>query len=107
MLKMHMELKGPFSNKMLKKGMYTKEHFDENFNFLEQEYDSISNKIMIKKSNIVKTRDLKDLLKNSYNFENENIKLFNSFFDLLDKTLNLDPLKRITTDDALKHSFLN
>jgi serine/threonine-protein kinase PRP4 len=45
MLKLMMELKGKFSNKTLRKGQFTKQHFDDDFNFLYHEMDRISNKV--------------------------------------------------------------
>lgn len=45
MLKLMMELKGKFSNKMLRKGQFANQHFDDDLNFLCHETDKISNKV--------------------------------------------------------------
>ncbi len=45
MLKLMMELKGKVSNKMLRKGQFLDQHFDEDLNFLCHETDKISNKV--------------------------------------------------------------
>lgn len=38
--------------------------------------------------------------------KDEDLKLLTSFVDLLDKTLMLDPAKRISSREALLHPFL-
>lgn len=40
MLKCIMQTKGKFSIKMLKKGVFTNKHFDNNYNFLEKQVDT-------------------------------------------------------------------
>jgi hypothetical protein len=45
MLKLMMELKGKFPNKMLRKGQFANQHFDDDLNFLCHETDRISNKV--------------------------------------------------------------
>lgn len=108
MLKLMMELKGKFSNKMLRKGQFVDQHFDEDLNFLCHETDKISNKEVIKTIVITKpTRDLKTrLLSKTSNMTDDEIRLLNAFVDLLDKCLNLNPEKRITVREALLHPFV-
>ena len=45
MLKLMMELKGKFPNKQLRKGQFTLQHFDADFNFLQAETDKITGKV--------------------------------------------------------------
>lgn len=45
MLKHIMDVKGRFSAKMLRKGQFTEQHFDDQFNFLSQEVDKLTNKV--------------------------------------------------------------
>ncbi|CAG8746425.1 3120_t:CDS:2, partial [Acaulospora morrowiae] len=84
MLKLMMELKGKFSNKTLRKGQFTKQHFDDDFNFLYHETDRISNKEVIKVIVITKpVRDLKTrLLSKTSHMTDEELRLLTSFVDL-------------------------
>jgi len=108
MLKLMMELKGKFSNKMLRKGQFANQHFDDDLNFLCHETDKISNKEVIKTIVITKPiRDMKTrLLSKTSNITDEETRLLNAFVDLLDKCLNLNPEKRITVREALLHPFI-
>ncbi|CAA3006103.1 serine threonine- kinase prpf4B [Olea europaea subsp. europaea] len=45
MLRLHMELKGPFPKKMLRKGAFTDQHFDQDLNFLALEEDPVTKKV--------------------------------------------------------------
>nr|CAB3466649.1 unnamed protein product [Digitaria exilis] len=42
MLRLHMELKGPFPKKMLRKGAFTMQHFDQDLNFHATEEDPVT-----------------------------------------------------------------
>ncbi len=44
MLKLHMELKGAFPKKLLRKAAFRAHHFDESGNFLSQDLDAITKK---------------------------------------------------------------
>ncbi|KAF3782557.1 Serine/threonine-kinase PRP4-like protein [Nymphaea thermarum] len=44
MLRLHMEIKGPFHKKMLRKGAFTDHHFDQDLNFHATEEDPVTNK---------------------------------------------------------------
>lgn len=59
--------------------------------------------------NLVKpTRDLKSrLIGSTKGLTEAEIKEINLFHDLLDKCLNLNPEKRITPTEALKHPFIH
>jgi serine/threonine-protein kinase PRP4 len=43
----------------------------------------------------------------SHSVENEDLKAVALFADFLEKCLVIDPKKRITSDEALQHPFLN
>lgn len=109
MLKYMMELKGKFSNKMIRKGQFGNQHFDDLMNFLQVETDKITGKEIIKRISIIKpTRDLKSrLLSNTSKMNEEEIYLVTQFVDLLDKCFVLNPEKRITAREALNHPFLS
>ncbi|KAK9761538.1 U4/U6 small nuclear ribonucleoprotein prp4 [Basidiobolus ranarum] len=108
MLRLMMELKGRFSNKVLKKGQFTEQYFDEQMNFLSVESDKISQMEVVKKIVISKpSKDLKSRLIVSGALSNENEgKLLVAFVDFLDRCLNLNPEKRLTIKEALAHPFI-
>ncbi len=45
MLKLMMEAKGKMPNKMVRKGMFKNQHFDENCNFLYAEVDKVTQRV--------------------------------------------------------------
>lgn len=54
------------------------------------------------------TRDLKSrLLSTSQGLADTEMKELNLFADLLDRCLNLNPEKRCTPTEALRHPFIN
>ncbi|BFZ65192.1 U4/U6 small nuclear ribonucleoprotein prp4 [Saitoella coloradoensis] len=106
MLKVMMELKGRFPKAVLKKGEFTPQHFDEQFVFLSQEKDKLTGKDTVKPIAFVKpTKDLKTRLMVP-GMKDEEKKLVMVFVDLLEKCLELNPERRITAVDALRHPFI-
>ncbi|CAN1296369.1 Serine/threonine-protein kinase PRP4 homolog, partial [Linum perenne] len=65
MLRLHMELKGPFPKKMLKKGAFVDQHFDHDLNFYATEQDSVSDKIIKRMIVNVKPKDIGSIVKGS------------------------------------------
>ncbi|KAH6580166.1 hypothetical protein BASA61_005287 [Batrachochytrium salamandrivorans] len=108
MLRLIMDLKGKFPPKMLRRGQFTPEHFDENLNFLQQESDKISGKDIVKTVTLIKpTKELKQrLLVGIGKLSEEEQWLMNQFVDLLDRMLNLSPERRLTVKEALSHPFI-
>ncbi|KAI8575891.1 hypothetical protein K450DRAFT_180085 [Umbelopsis ramanniana AG] len=107
MLKHIMDVKGRFSAKMLRKGQFTEQHFDDQYNFLSQEVDKVTNKEVTKKMVIVKpVKDLKSRLAPGSKSSVEEIRLISAFIDLLEKALQLNPEKRLTPKEALSHPFI-
>jgi len=109
MLKYMMELKGKFPNKMIRKGQFGSQHFDENMNFMLVDTDKITGKEVTKTVNIVKpTKDLKSrLLSNTSKMNESELEMVTQFVDLLEKCFVLNPEKRITAKEALNHPFLS
>ncbi|KAK6538752.1 U4/U6 small nuclear ribonucleoprotein prp4, variant 2 [Orbilia ellipsospora] len=109
MLKSMMECRGKFSQKMLKKGQFTHMHFDEMLNFRSIEKDKLTNKDVVRVINFTKpTRELKPrLLASGSGMKDAEFKELNLFIDLLDRCLQLNPEKRITPLEALKHPFIH
>ncbi|XP_010681582.2 uncharacterized protein LOC104896524 [Beta vulgaris subsp. vulgaris] len=103
MLRLHMELKGPFPKKMLRKGAFIEQHFDQDLNFLATEEDPVTKKIMRRLIVNIKPKDIGHIIRGS---AGEDPKMLANFKDLLDKIFALDPDKRLTVSQALNHSFI-
>ncbi|RLN30301.1 serine/threonine-protein kinase prpf4B-like [Panicum miliaceum] len=103
MLRLHMELKGPFPKKMLRKGAFTMQHFDQDLNFHATEEDPVTKMAVRRLILNIKPKDIGSLISN---FPGEDPKMLSSFKDLLDKIFILDPEKRITVSQALSHPFI-
>ncbi|WCJ24560.1 Protein kinase superfamily protein [Euphorbia peplus] len=103
MLRLHMELKGSFPKKMLKKGAFVDQHFDQDLNFHATEEDPVT-KTAIKKVIVnMKPKDIGSIISSS---GDEDPKMLTNFKDLLDKIFVLDPEKRMTVTQALLHPFI-
>ncbi|XP_040385143.1 serine/threonine-protein kinase PRP4 homolog isoform X2 [Oryza brachyantha] len=103
MLRLHMELKGPFPKKMLRKGAFTMQHFDQDLNFHATEEDPVTKKAVTRVILNIKPKDIGSLISN---FPGEDPKMLSNFKDLLEKIFVLDPEKRITISQALSHPFI-
>jgi len=111
MLKGILECRGKFPNRVLKRAEFWAQHFDADGTFLSQEYDNITRKEVTRRMNIVRPVPVKELkarlLASSGNLSVADAKEVGLFADLLDKCLALDPLRRITPTEALRHGFIN
>ncbi|KAI9792113.1 MAG: U4/U6 small nuclear ribonucleoprotein prp4 [Piccolia ochrophora] len=109
MLRAVMECRGKFSQKMLRRCEFAGLHFDDMLNFRSVEKDRLTGKDVVRTLNIVKPiRDLKSrLMPTSKGVTDAELKELNLFADLLDRCLNLNPEKRCTPAEALKHPFIN
>ncbi|XP_043112719.1 serine/threonine-protein kinase PRP4 homolog [Puntigrus tetrazona] len=107
MLKLAMDLKGKLPNKMVRKGLFKDQHFDQNVNFLYTEVDKVTEREKITvMSTINPTKDLSvDMVGRQALPEDQRKKVF-QLKDLLDQILMLDPAKRITINQALQHPFI-
>ncbi|KAK8546934.1 hypothetical protein V6N13_099680 [Hibiscus sabdariffa] len=103
MLRLHMELKGPFPKKMLRKGAFTEQHFDQDFNFHAAEEDPVTKKSIKRMILNIKPKDISSIIVGS---PGEDPKMVANFKDLLDKIFVLDPEKRMTVTQALAHPFI-
>ncbi|KAK9114893.1 hypothetical protein Syun_021690 [Stephania yunnanensis] len=103
MLRLHMELKGPFPKKMLRKGAFTDQHFDQDLNFHATEEDPVTKKAMKRLLINIKPKDIGNLITGS---PGEDPKMLANFKDLLEKIFVLDPEKRMTVSQALSHPFI-
>eukprot|EP00045_Choanoeca_perplexa_P011571 m.123462 g.123462 ORF g.123462 m.123462 type:complete len:139 (+) comp15679_c0_seq1:1803-2219(+) len=101
------ELKGHPSQKWLKKGQFKDEHFADDGKFKFEEVDKITKKVKISMLSLAKpSKDLKSLLLRNHKLSADEEVHFNNFRDLLEKMLMVDPDKRISAKDALKHPFI-
>ncbi|XP_073704728.1 serine/threonine-protein kinase PRP4 homolog [Garra rufa] len=107
MLKLGMDLKGKLPNKMIRKGLFKDQHFDQNLNFLYTEVDKVTEREKITvMSTINPTKDLSmDMVGRQALPEDQRKKVI-QLKDMLDQILMLDPAKRITINQALQHPFI-
>ncbi|GAB2280090.1 hypothetical protein Dimus_014727 [Dionaea muscipula] len=103
MLRLHMELKGPFPKKMLRKGAFIEQHFDQDLNFLAIEEDPVTKKAIKRLIVNIKPKEITTIIKGS---PGEDPKMLANFKDLLDKIFMMDPDKRLTVAQALNHPFI-
>ncbi|RAK99740.1 putative serine/threonine protein kinase (Prp4) [Aspergillus ibericus CBS 121593] len=110
MLRSIMECRGKYPPKLLRRGSLTPMHFDDMLNFLSMEEDKITGRSVTRVLDFKKpTRDLKTRLmggKETRGMTDSEAKELAQFVDLLDRCLSLNPEKRCTPTEALKHPFL-
>uniref|UniRef100_A0A8C1YYP5 Serine/threonine-protein kinase PRP4 homolog n=2 Tax=Cyprinus carpio TaxID=7962 RepID=A0A8C1YYP5_CYPCA len=107
MLKLAMDLKGKLPNKMIRKGLFKDQHFDQNLNFLYTEFDKVTEREKITvMSTINPTKDLSMDMVGRQALPEDQRKKVVQLKDLLDQILMLDPAKRITINQALQHPFI-
>ncbi|XP_051555889.1 serine/threonine-protein kinase PRP4 homolog isoform X2 [Myxocyprinus asiaticus] len=101
MLKLAMDLKGKLPNKMIRKGLFKDQHFDQNLNFLYTEVDKVTEREKVTvMSTINPTKDLlMDMVGRQALPEDQRKKVV-QIKDLLDQILMLDPTKRITINQV-------
>ncbi|VDM46119.1 unnamed protein product [Toxocara canis] len=107
MLKFMMDLKGKFSNKVVRKAQFRDQHFDLNCNFLYHEVDKVTQRDKVTTLSVVRvTRDLESELLGDQELDKEGRRKLEQFRSLLDAMVTLDNSKRITCNEALKHPFV-
>lgn len=107
MLKAIMETRGRLTPKLFRRGQLAAAHFDEQGQFISVERDKVLGKTALRTLAVVKpTRDLRTRLNAASTGMNDaEAKHLNHFIDLLEQCLALNPDKRITPSEALKHPF--
>ncbi|XP_041375755.1 serine/threonine-protein kinase PRP4 homolog [Gigantopelta aegis] len=107
MLKFMMDVKGKIPNKMIRKGMFKDQHFDPGYNFLYHEVDKVTQREKVTVlNNINSTKDLLAEMVGYQRLPEEQLRKLTQLKDLLDRTLMLDPSKRISLNMALSHPFM-
>ncbi|OJD19440.1 CMGC/DYRK/PRP4 protein kinase [Emergomyces pasteurianus Ep9510] len=110
MLRSIMECRGKLPPKFLRRGTLTYLHFDEFLNFRSVEEDKVTGRMVTRVVDFKKpTRDLKTRLmgKGSKGMSDSETKELSLFIDLLDRCLSINPEKRCTPSEALKHPFIS
>lgn len=110
MLKSIMECRGKYPPKVLRRGSLAHLHFDDMLNFHSAEEDKLTGRPVTRVMDFKKpTRDLKTRLmgKGTRGMSDADAKDLTLFVDFLDRCLTLNPEKRCTPAEALKHPFLN
>ncbi|KAL5338716.1 kinase-like domain-containing protein [Aspergillus crustosus] len=110
MLKSIMECRGKYPPKLLRRGSLAHLHFDDMLNFHSTEEDKITGRLATRVVDFKKpTRDLKTRLmgKGTRGMTDNEAKELALFMDLLDRCLSLNPEKRCTPAEALKHPFIS
>ncbi|KAL4896966.1 kinase-like protein [Aspergillus ambiguus] len=108
MLRSIMECRGKYPPKLLRRGSLTHLYFDEMLNFHSTEEDKITGRVVTRVVDFKKpTRDLKTRLlgKGARGMTESEAKELTLFVDLLDRCLSLNPEKRCTPGEALRHGF--
>nr|VZI38975.1 unnamed protein product [Spirometra erinaceieuropaei] len=107
MLRLMMETRGRIPNRVIRRGTFRDQHFDEQCNFLYHEVDKVTQKAKTTViRNIQITRDLLSDLTDDPHLTSPILRKMNQFRDLLEKILVLDPARRISLNDALQHPFI-
>uniref|UniRef100_A0A915BSH6 Serine/threonine-protein kinase PRP4 homolog n=3 Tax=Parascaris univalens TaxID=6257 RepID=A0A915BSH6_PARUN len=107
MLKFMMDLKGKFSNRLVRKAQFRDQHFDFNCNFLYHEVDKVTQRDKVTTLSVIRvTRDLEAELLGEQELDKDGRRKLEQFRSLLDAMVTLDSSKRITCSEALKHPFV-
>ncbi|KAJ8272717.1 hypothetical protein GJAV_G00092580 [Gymnothorax javanicus] len=107
MIKLAMDLKGKMPNKMIRKGIFKDQHFDQNLNFLYIEVDKVTEREKVTvMSTINPTKDLLTDMIGCQRLPEDQRKKVVQLKDLLDQILMLDPAKRISINQALQHAYI-
>ncbi|KAF5292109.1 hypothetical protein FQA39_LY14064 [Lamprigera yunnana] len=107
MLKFFMDLKGKFPNKVIRKGAFKEQHFDNNYNFLYHEIDKVTEREKIVVMSVVKaSRDLQSELVAGQALPPDQLHKVTQLKDFLEKALSIDPAKRISLNNSLTHPFI-
>ena len=108
MIKLFMELKGKIPNKLIRKGMFRSNHFDENCTYMAHEIDKVTQRDKVVVMPVVnKTRSLSHELRGGERLSAEQNAKVTNLVDFLDKIHTLDSAKRPSINWCLMHSFIS
>ncbi|XP_064081769.1 serine/threonine-protein kinase PRP4 homolog [Macrobrachium nipponense] len=107
MLKLFMDLKGKMPNKVIRRGAFKDQHFDNACNFLYRDVDKVTEKEkIVAMATINPTRNLQLELLGEGNLPEDHARKVTQLKDLMERCLMLDPAKRATIDNCLMHQFI-
>ncbi|KAL9896988.1 pre-mRNA processing factor 4 kinase isoform 1-T5 [Glossina fuscipes fuscipes] len=107
MLKFFMDLKGKIPNRIVRKGQFRDQHFDQSCNFLYHEIDKVTEREKVVVMSVIKPmRNLQQELIADQNLPDDQHRKVTQLKDLLDNIFALDPSKRISLNQALTHPFI-
>ncbi|ORY87973.1 kinase-like domain-containing protein [Protomyces lactucae-debilis] len=108
MLRLMMRLKGKMPAKMVRRGKFGYRHFDDSFGFLSVETDALSGQDMTKRLDVA-AKPVWDLKRRCLlpALSAEERPLVLQLISLLERCLELDPARRLTAAEALRHPFLS
>ncbi|XP_017057934.1 serine/threonine-protein kinase PRP4 homolog [Drosophila ficusphila] len=107
MLKFFMDVKGKIPNRIVRKGQFKEQHFDQSCNFLYHEIDRLTEREKIVVMPVVKpSRSLQQELIAEQNLPDDQHRKVTQLKDLLENMFALDPAKRISLNQALVHPFI-
>jgi len=109
MLSLFMDLKGPFPKKMLRKGAFRDQHFEgePGFAFYLLDVDPATGQPIRRVIHSPQAKEgMRDRLMGLTGSGGSQRKAVVAFADFLDKMLALDPDKRLTVAQALRHEFI-
>ncbi len=102
MLKLFMELKGKIPNKLVRRGAFRTQHFDENCSFLYHDVDKVTQREKVIVMPVVhRSRQLSREL-----HVGEKSPKIPQLADLLEQIFALDPVRRPTLHACLTHPFI-
>eukprot|EP00057_Strongylocentrotus_purpuratus_P006106 XP_011660580.1 PREDICTED: serine/threonine-protein kinase PRP4 homolog [Strongylocentrotus purpuratus] len=107
MLKLFMDLKGKMPHKIIRKGILRDKHFDPNCNFKYVEVDKVTEREKVTVMTVINpTKDLTTELLGYQRLPEDQQRKVLQLKDVLDRCLMLDPSKRISINEVLRHSFI-
>lgn len=112
MLWLHMQVKGPFPNKIVRRHirasvpLQMEPHFGEDLRFIKHELDAVTHEPSRRYVTILRpTKDLGRMLLAKKGPEDDKRHVLH-LRDMLESMLVLDPSKRLSVEDALAHPFV-
>ena len=107
MLKLFMELKGKIPNKLIRKGQFRLNHFDDSCNFTSHEIDKVTQRDKVTVMPVInKSRSISQELRGGERLTPENNARVTHLVDLLDKIHVIHPQKSPSISDCLNHPFI-
>ncbi|KAH7649302.1 hypothetical protein FG379_002475 [Cryptosporidium bovis] len=109
MIKLIIELRGNFPKKMLKQGVFSKNHFSSDFEkLIWKNQQDMTQFINNSKSNLTIFQSISSNIQNKKELLSDmEVTLIKRLSNLIEKCLVIDPKKRISAKEALEHPFFS